>query len=174
MEEYRREAVRVEGSEAEMAKWHALVAAEQEVARCRAEINESPSRTELLIQAILDGSVWDRSTAMTFLRLFPDDVPTLLGILVDSSLSLAWAEPVREVIRAARDEIDPTKLAKVVASQLRGGNAEDYLRIADMLASLEAWESLSEVVRMARASVNPEIREVARCFTESHGDRLPG
>ncbi|MFE1206729.1 hypothetical protein ACFW5V_34105 [Streptomyces sp. NPDC058762] len=156
-----------------MEKWRALVAAEQEVARCRAEVNQLPSRVDLLAKALSSSSAWDRSSALDFLHLFPEDVPKLLDLLVDLSLSTGWALPARVAIRAARKEIDPSKFARVALECLSDGEVEDYLRLADLLAEVEAWEALSAVIGKAAESSDAEIREVSRSFTESHGGMLP-
>lgn len=157
----------------EMEEWRALVAAEQEVARCRAEVNQFPSRVDLLAKALSSSSAWDRSVALDFLRLFPEDVPKLLDLLVDISLSTGWALPAREALRATRKEIDPSQFVRVALECLSDGEAEDYLRLADVLAEVEAWEALNAVIGKAAESSDPEIREVCRSFTESHGGMLP-
>ncbi|MFF3768138.1 hypothetical protein ACFYYR_29210 [Streptomyces sp. NPDC001922] len=149
------------------------MAAEQEVARCRAEVNQLPSRVALLAKVLSSGSAWDRSASLEFLRLFPEDVQQLLDLLVDLSLSTGWALPAREAIRAARKEIDPSTFARVALECLSDGEVEDYLRLADVLAEVEAWEALSAVIGKAAESGDPEIREVSRSFTESHGGLLP-
>ncbi|MFD8914744.1 hypothetical protein [Streptomyces sp. NPDC059575] len=156
-----------------MEEWRSLVTAEQEVARRRAEVNQLPSRVDLLAKALSSGSAWDRSAALDFLRLFPGDVPKLLDLLVDLSLSTGWVLPVREAIRAARKEIDPSQFARVALECLSDGEAEDYLGLAYLLVEVEAWEALSAVIDRAAASSDPEIREVSRSFTESHGGMLP-
>ncbi|WP_329217292.1 hypothetical protein OG352_14735 [Streptomyces sp. NBC_01485] len=156
-----------------MEEWRALVAAEQEVARCRAEVNQLPSRMDLLAKALSSSSAWDRSGALDFLRLFPEDVPKLLDLLVDLSLSTGWAQPALEAIRAARKGIEPSQFVRVALDCLSDGEVEDYLRLADVLAEVEAWEALSAVIGKAAESGDPEIREVSRSFTESHGGMLP-
>ncbi|NEB09605.1 hypothetical protein G3I32_12135 [Streptomyces coelicoflavus] len=156
-----------------MEEWRALVVAEQEVARCRAEVNRLPSREELLTKALSSSSAWDRSAALDFLYLFPEDIPNLLDLLVDLSLSTGWALPAREVIRAARKEIDPSKLARVALECLSDSEVEGYLRLADILAEVQAWEALSAVIGKAAENGDPEIREISRSLTESHGDMLP-
>ncbi|MFC4110968.1 hypothetical protein [Nonomuraea zeae] len=149
------------------------MAAEQEVARRRAEVNQLPSRAEVLANAMSSSSVWDRATALTFLRLFPEDVPNLLEALVDMCLSTGWAQAASEAIRAARRDIDSAQLTEIVERHLSSGDAEDYLRLASMLTDCEAWESLGMLIERAFESNDPEIREVAHDFTESHGRKLP-
>ncbi|MFD8915335.1 hypothetical protein [Streptomyces sp. NPDC059575] len=150
-----------------------MVTAEQEVARRRAEVNQLPSRVDFLTKALSSSSAWDRSAALDFLRLFPEDVPKLLDLLVDLSLSAGWALPAREAIRAARKEIDASQFARVALECLSDGEAEDYLGLAHLLVEVEAWEALSAVIGKAAASSDPEIREVSRSFTESHVDISP-
>lgn len=156
-----------------MEEWRALVTAEQEVARCRAEVNQLPSRVDLLAKAISSSSAWDRSAALDFLRLFPEGVPKLLDLVVDLSLSAGWALPAVEAIRAARKEIDPSQFARVALECLSGGEVEDYLGLAYLLVEVEAWEALSAVIGKAAESGDPEIRNFSRSFTESHGGMLP-
>ncbi|MBC2878335.1 MULTISPECIES: hypothetical protein [Streptomyces] len=156
-----------------MEEWRALVAAEQEVARCRAEVNQLPSRVDLLAKALSSGSAWDRSAALDFLHLFPEDVPKLLGLLIDVSMSTGWVLPACETIRAARQEIDQSQFARVALECLSGGEVDDYLRLADVLVEVEAWEALGAVIGKAAESGDPEIREVSRSFAESHGGKLP-
>lgn len=127
------------------------------------------SRVDLLAKALSSGSAWDRSAALDFLHLFPEDAPKLLDLLVDLSLSTGWALPAREAIRAARKEIDSSKFARVALECLSGGEVEDYLSLADVLAEVEAWEALSAVIGKAAESSDPEIRKVFRSFKESHG-----
>ncbi|MFI0737463.1 hypothetical protein ACH4PU_05005 [Streptomyces sp. NPDC021100] len=155
-----------------MEEWRALVAAEQEVARCRAEVNQLPSRVDLLAKALSSGSAWDRAVALDFLHLFPDDVPKLLDLLVDVSMSTGWTVPACETIRAARQEIDQSRFVRVALECLSGGEVDDYLRLADVLVEVEAWEALAAVIGKAAESDDPEIREASRSFAESHGGKL--
>ncbi|MGW1639704.1 hypothetical protein [Streptomyces lavendulae] len=156
-----------------MDEWRALVAAEKEVARRRARVNQVPLREDLLAKAISSGSVWDRSVALEFLRLFPEGVPALIRPLVDLSLSARWAQPAIEAIRAARKRIEPALFVGLALERLSDGEAEDYLMLANMLAQVEAWVALCELLRRASESADPEIREVSHDFTERYGGMLP-
>ncbi|MEU9112227.1 hypothetical protein AB0D04_10620 [Streptomyces sp. NPDC048483] len=156
-----------------MSKWEELLAAEREVARCRAEVYQSSSRIEMLTSALRGSSSWDRSAAMTFLRLFPGDVLKLLEELVEYSLSQGWAADAREVIRAARNDGILGKLNEIVLDLLAEADSDDYLRLADMLAYVGAWETLSKLVDRACSSNDPEIREVGQDFRESYVGMLP-
>lgn len=83
-------------------KWNSLVEAEKEIARLRAEINRLPVRTEMVERGLESNSPWERSTALTFLRLLPEDVPKLLEVLVDLCLSARWAPSARRSAVAGR------------------------------------------------------------------------
>ncbi|MFB8419987.1 hypothetical protein ACFC63_31250 [Streptomyces albidoflavus] len=155
------------------AEWRSLVEAEQELARRRAELNQLPSRADFMAKALSSSSAWDRAAALEFLRLFPEDVPKLLFLLVDLSLSAGWMLPAREAIRAARKGIDPSRFERVALECLSDGEVEDYLRLADMLAEVEAWDALGAVVDEAAKSGDSGIREFSRTFTEKYGDMLP-
>ena len=155
-----------------MDEWRSLVALQQEIARRRAEVNRLPSRPEMLEKALLDGSVWDRSVALDFLRDFPEDVPRLLEVLVDMSLSPGWLKPVCEAIRAARQDISPSRFAEVAKRAISSEAAGDYLMVSCMLADVGAWQALGVVVEQASESGDPEIREIARDFTEDYGKMM--
>ncbi|MFJ6645201.1 hypothetical protein ACIQPS_06025 [Streptomyces sp. NPDC091290] len=125
------------------------MAAEQEVARCRAEVNRLPARVDLLAEALSSSSAWDRSVALDFLRVFPDDVPALLHLLVDLTLSPAWTQQARQAIREAGSGIDPSHFARVALECLSGAEAEDQVRLADVLAEVGAGEALAAVIGKA-------------------------
>lgn len=154
-------------SEPEMGEWQSLVAAEQEVSKLRAGIYGLPHRAELLANAISGSSVWDRTVALRFMREFPEDTPQLLDQLVDLAMSTGWARESIEAIRAARSEIDSTRMTAIVKSFLTDGDAEDYLRLAELTAQTESWQALGAVIEAASASDDPEKQEVARDFVES-------
>lgn len=156
-----------------MDEWRSLVELEQDVARRRAELNRLPSRPEVLTKALLDGSVLDRSVALEFLRNFPEDVPGLLEILVDMSLSPGWLKPASEAIRAALQEISPSRFAEVAKGAIGDEEVEDYRMVSCMLANVGAWQALGVVVEQASGSRDPEIREIAQDFTENYGNMIP-
>lgn len=76
-------------------------------------------------------------------------------------------------LSAARMEIDHSQLTGTVVGHLSAGDAQDYLRLADMLAHVEAWGALGVVISRALSSGDPEIEEVARDFTAIYGGMLP-
>nr|WTB34676.1 hypothetical protein OG781_38975 [Streptomyces sp. NBC_00830] len=100
-------------------------------------------------------------------------MPELLELLADLSLSLGWAQPAWEAIRAARKEIAPSRFVEIAARHLSDGEVEDYVRLANMLAQVEAWEALGALIKRALESSDLEIQEVAHDFTESYGGMLP-
>jgi hypothetical protein len=160
-------------SEPERGEWQSLVAAEQEVSKLRAVIYGLPRRAEVLADAISGSSVWDRTVALRFIREFPEDTPQLLDQLVDLAMSTGWARESIEAIRAARSEVDSTRMTAIVKSFLTDGDAEDYLRLAELAAQTEAWQALGAVIAAAATSDDPEKQEVARDFAESHGTMIP-
>jgi hypothetical protein len=154
--------------------WRALAAAEQEVARHRAEFNRLEDRTRILSSALATTSKLDRSAAIRFLRSRSEDVSQVLYELVDLCLSIGWLVSAKEPIRAARSASLLVKLDEVVARILEENTAaQDYTNIADMLTYVEAWEILAKLLDKARTSDDPEVREVADDFTRTHGGMLP-
>ncbi|MFC8797614.1 hypothetical protein ACFT2C_07755 [Promicromonospora sp. NPDC057138] len=129
-------------SEPSTGEWQSLVAAEQEVSKLREAIYRIPHRAELLANAVSGSSVWDRNVAMRFIREFPEDTPQLLDQLVDLALSTGWARESIEAIRAARSEIDPTRMTGTVEPFLTDGDAEDHLRLAELTAQTDAWQAV--------------------------------
>lgn len=149
--------------------WAALVSAEQETAKVRAAINQRPDRTDLLSAALASTSPWQRGTALTFLRGFSDDTPQFLEQLIDLSLSLGWARECIDVLRAARGTLDPVRFKDAVIGHLATGDADDYVRLAQLAAEVEQWPTLRAIVERAATSSDPEILEVAQEYTDSHG-----
>lgn len=144
------------------------MAVEREAARLRAEVNQLPMRTELLQQGIESDSAWERSTALTFLRLLPEDVPRLLELLVGLCLSAGWAQSAREALWPARHDIEMSVLSDVVLRELSDSGAEDYLMLADILTYIEAWPALAEVIDQTGRSGDAEVRKVGEEFLRSY------
>lgn len=154
-------------------EWTDLVAAEREAARHRSTLHNTPQRAELLANAISSSSVWDRTIALSFMRDFPDDTPQMLEQLVDLALSTGWARGAIDAIRAAMPVVEAGRLTEIVTSFLTDGDAEDYLRLADLTAQVGAWQALGEVITAAASSDDVEKQEVARDFKESYGAIVP-
>ena len=145
-------------SEPEMGEWQSLVAAEQEVSKLRAAIYGLPRRAEVLANAISGSSVWDRTVALRFIREFPEDTPQL-DQLVDLAMSTGWARESIEAIRAARSEVDSTRMTAIVKSFLTDGDVRTTSRLAELTAQTEAWQALGVVIAAAAASDDPRNKK---------------
>ncbi|MFD7936972.1 MULTISPECIES: hypothetical protein [unclassified Streptomyces] len=154
-------------------KWNSLVEAEKEIARLRAEINRLPVRTEMVERGLESNSPWERSTALTFLRLLPEDVPKLLEVLVDLCLSARWAPSAREALWPARHSVEMRVLSDTVLHALADGDAEDYRMLADTLTYIEAGPALGELIGQADRSDDAGVREIGEEFRRSHRGLLP-
>lgn len=148
--------------------WASLVAVERDAARLRAEVNQSSARTEVLARGIASPSAWERSTALNFLRLFPEDVPRLLEPVIGLCLSAAWVDSAREVIRAARSDLDESHLGEVLLSELSAGDPLDYRMFADLLVELACWSALGVVIQQASQSADEEVRAIGEEFRRSY------
>ncbi|GLX03547.1 hypothetical protein [Microbispora sp. NBRC 16548] len=152
--------------------WEAIIAAEQQSARLRADFyRHAASRAETL-SAALRGSTWDRGAALTFLQTFPSDVPALLRPLVELALSQAWALDARRAIARGRRDLVLPRLRDMVVERLPTADAEDLRRMAELLGSIEAWQILRVLVQNAAGSDDPDAREVAEDFTGRYGPML--
>jgi len=150
--------------------WDAVVAAGQELARCRAEFyRHAESRTETIAWALGRGS-WDRSVALEFLAALPDDVPAVLDRLIDLSLSHAWAGAAREAIAPAWRAGTVDDLPQKVLARLDHADNDEYRRLAELLDHLLADDALRELVKRAKTSADPDTREVAEDFSGPNGD----
>ncbi|PJI85720.1 hypothetical protein [Luteimicrobium subarcticum] len=147
--------------------WVALVAAERDAARRRAGVNRLSTRSDLLNAALAGGSAWDRSTALTFLRTFPGDVPQLLEQLLEIALAGAWARPVSDVIRAAGSAVDTGLFVDVVLRQVRDRDADACARLAWLLVDVGAQVPLAALLAVARDHDDPAVRDVSRELDEA-------
>ncbi|QJT01375.1 hypothetical protein G9272_14460 [Streptomyces asoensis] len=154
-------------------KWDALVAAETEIARLRVDVNQLPMRAEVIERAVKCTAPWERSTALTFLQDFPEEVPRLLELLVDLCLSSRWAPSAREALWSARYDIDAQVLGDVVLRYLADGDVEDYRLLADTLTYIEAWPALGELIAQAGRSDDAEVREIGEELARSYRGLLP-
>ncbi|GLZ79591.1 hypothetical protein Afil01_43980 [Actinorhabdospora filicis] len=145
--------------------WTALVEAERQLARARAEFYQrAEGRSEVLAAALQGPSNWDRGTALAFLGKIPDDVPELLDQLVENATSHAWALVARRAIAAGRRELVTPLLRRIVRERLETADAEDYRRLAELLRHMNDDEALGELVRRAADLEDPDMQEVARDF----------
>ena len=146
--------------------WAALVAAERERSRRRAEFfHHARARTDTIASA-LAGNAWDQSVALAFLAALPDDVPAVFDRLLELSLSHAWAFAARQAIAPAWRAGGLAELPQKVISRLDHADADEYRRLAELLEHIQARDTLRELVRRAKASADPQVREVADDFAE--------
>lgn len=154
----------------DQALWAALVAAEQDRARRRAEFYQlAKSRTEVITTA-LAGSVWDQGTALAFLAALPDDVPAVLDRLIELSLSHRWALAARQAITPAWRAGRLAELPQKAIARLEDADDDEYRRLAELLEHVHAHDALRELVKRAKTSDDPHIREVAVDFAEPGRD----
>jgi hypothetical protein len=149
--------------------WAAVVQAERELARRRADFYQyAQDQTTILAQA-LRGRGWDTSAALWFLREFYDGTPALLQPLVGAALSDRSALWARQAIaRVSSDRLFP-QLERIVLARLDSADDLDYRRLAELLAHVQAWTILHKLVLRALASDDDDTREVGEDFTASYG-----
>jgi hypothetical protein len=149
--------------------WAALVAAEQQRSRRRAEFYQhARARTDTIASA-LAGSVWDQGVALEFLAALPDDVPAMLDRLIELSLSHRWALAARQAIAPAWRAGRLPDLPPKVFARLNRADDDEYRRLAELLEHLQAWDALRELVKRARTSADPDIREIADDYAGPNG-----
>lgn len=149
--------------------WAALIAAEQERARRRAEFYQhARSRTETIARA-LEGKPWDQGVALAFLAALSDDVPAVLDRLIELSRSHRWGLAARQAIAPAWQSGRLPELPQKVIARLNRADDDEYRDLAALLKHLQAWEVLRELVKRAMASADPRIREVAEDLVKPDG-----
>jgi hypothetical protein len=149
--------------------WTAVVQAERELARRRADFHQhARDQTTILAQALRGGG-WDASAALWYLREFYDGTPALLEPLVNAALSDRSALWARQAIaRVSSDRLFP-ELERIVPAQLEDADDLDYRRLAELLVHVQAWTILHKLVLRALASDDADTREVGEDFTAWHG-----
>ena len=152
--------------------WEAVVAAERQVTRCRADFYQAAESRAETLRAALTGSNWERRAAFAFLQSLPDDVPILLDQLVELALSHRWAPFARRVISGARRDAVLPALGVMVTARLVVADPDEYRRLAELTAAVDGWETLREIVRAALQNDDPDVREVGVDFTEKYGGML--
>jgi hypothetical protein len=152
-------------------RWAAVVSAERELARCRADFYQHAQARAEVLSAALKGGAWDVGAALDFLRVLPDDTLTLLPQLVGHALSHRWALYARQAIGAAqarRDRLHPA-LQEIIVPRLDAADDDECRRFAELLAHVEAWDVLRLLTQRALASDDPDTREVGEDFIEWYG-----
>lgn len=152
--------------------WEAVVAAERELARRRADFHQqAATRSQVLRSALTGGSSWHQAAALSFLQAVPTDVPDLLEELVALALSHSHARSARRAVEASRQQVLP-EIDRIVARRLPTADADDFRRYAELLAHLGSWGSLGNLVGLALESRDADIREVGEDFAEAYGHAL--
>ncbi|MGW5420713.1 hypothetical protein [Streptomyces sp. NPDC003943] len=151
--------------------WQACVDAQKKLAhRQSLFFRQAKSKTEVLRSA-LSADSWQRAAALAYLGELHAD-PTLLPQLADLAMSPGWALKARQaIVNIPREQLFPC-LEELLAAhlpQLTDGDDDYYSRWAELLVHAEAWALLAQVVKAARRSSNPDVRQVASWVNESYG-----
>ncbi|MFD5268802.1 hypothetical protein [Streptomyces sp. NPDC058335] len=151
--------------------WQAFVEAKREMHHRQADFHQRAHDRPAILKAALTAGAgpWQQGAALDFLAALPDDVPALLGDLVDLSLSHGWALAALQAIdHIPHDELLPL-LEPLIWEQLDSADNDEYRRFAELLAHIEAWELLGQLVSRALDTADPDTHEVAEDFTQSYG-----
>src|SRR5439155_11319774 len=96
----------IEKSDEEL--WAAVVAAQRQVVRARADFHQNADSRRDVLAAALRKSGWDRRAALELLPALASDVPVLLDELVDCAMSAGWAPAVGGAIKGRHlDDVMP-------------------------------------------------------------------
>lgn len=152
--------------------WQELLAAEREVARCRAALRRSPGRDEVLRAALRDPMPAGRQAALDYLRSFPDEVPGVLEDVVDLSVSLGWAKHTRDALWAARRDVDPMRLADVAASLVMTGDDEDAVNLSWLVLEIGGRPALLRFLESITAHPGSESRQLHAAVRAAHEHAL--
>jgi len=144
--------------------WAAIVAADQHLARARAEFYQHAEARREVLAAALQGSNWDRGAALSLLEVLPDDVPELLDQLVEQATSHRWALASRRAIASGRREAVTPLLRQIIRKRLETADVDDYRRLAELLRHMNDEEALSALVQKAGSLDDPDMQEVAQDF----------
>ncbi|MFF4813885.1 hypothetical protein ACFY2K_04805 [Kitasatospora sp. NPDC001309] len=156
----------MDGSKADQDLWALVVAAEQQMARARADFYRNAGSRQDVLAAALRGSTWERGAALAFLRSLPDDVVPLLGQLVDVSMSVKWASAAKRAIAGGNPAAVRPAVRRLVEERLPAADADDWRRLVELLDFLGDREGVRELVAQAATNGDPEIREVGEDFSE--------
>ncbi|MCY0932454.1 hypothetical protein OTB20_41220 [Streptomyces sp. H27-H1] len=151
--------------------WKAFIKAKREMHRRQADFYQKAHDRPGLLKAALTAGAgsWQQSAALDFLAALPDDAPALLGDLVGLSLSHGWALTARQAIdRIPHNHLVPL-LEPLILERLDSADDDEYRRLAELLAHIEAWNLLGQLVHCALDTDDPATHEVAEDFTQSYG-----
>jgi len=144
------------------AAWAAVTAAQRELVRERATFYQhGKGRIEVLRRALQEQG-WSRMAAMRLLTDLSEDVPGLVPELVNLAMlpdTCGWAR------RALRAGTMQHGLGAPIWHHAKGylpdGDLLDWGMAADLLTEIEAWQPLVELLDLATAHHDPEVRELA-------------
>jgi hypothetical protein len=151
--------------------WAAVVAAQTELAARRADFHQHARSPGPILAQALSGPPSEQAAALRFLAVsrYLSDHLELLPALIELALSHRWAAYARQAIGAARrDHLIPA-MRQLVLPLLENADCDDYRRLAELLAHVQAWELLGELIRRALTSADADMREVGEDFTSSYG-----
>ena len=112
---------------------------------------------------------WDQDAALDFLSTIPADGSAVLPELVSWSTSHRWALAARQAIdRIPSDRLLPL-LQPLVVDRLDSADDDEYRRLAELLAHINAWALLGALVARAIATDDPDTQEVGQDFLNSYG-----
>lgn len=148
--------------------WAALVAVERERARLRTDFYQHANARTDTLAAALAGTGWDQSAALRFLAALSDDVPALIDRLVELSLSHRSALAARQAIAPAWRAGRLPDLPQKVLARLDQADDDEYRLLGELLEHLNAHDALRELLKRARNSADPDIREVAEDFADGN------
>lgn len=148
--------------------WAALVDAGREHRRRKAGFYQNAQDRTGVLRTALHGQSWQVATALDYLRVFASDAPELLPELVELSLSARWALAARHAVAAIpRDRLWPV-LTPVIDVQMQKTDPDDLRRLAELLAHLQAWPMLKNLVSRAQEINDPDAGEVADDFASTY------
>ncbi len=148
--------------------WAALVDAEREYRRHRADFYQNARDRLPILKSALAGPPWQVATALRFLREFSHDAPDLLPQIVALSMSTRWALAARQAIdRIPRDRLW-SALTPIIDMQVQTTDPDDLRRLAELLAHVQAWPLLKKLATRARDLDDPEARELADDVTSQY------
>lgn len=151
--------------------WDAFVEAKREMHRRQAEFYQQAQDRPGILKAALAprAGAWEQGAALDFLSAISDDGPVVLAALVGWSTSHRWALAARQAIdRIPRDRLLPL-LEPLILTRLDSADDDEYRRLAELLAHIDAWALLGTLVARAMATDDPHTQEVGQDFLESYG-----
>jgi hypothetical protein len=148
--------------------WAAVVEARRELHRVQADFYQNAHDRAEVLRAALAQRGWDQTTALRYLDVFSDDTLTLLPPLVDLAVSdrtHGWA--CEAIGRVSLDKLLP-RLEPIIAERLATEDWFEYQCIGGLLGRIQAWNLLSDLVRRALSSTDPEVREAGENMQEHY------